>query len=122
MKPIVVLKLKMQVYGFCLALWLVGVLLMTFNFSSGIMVVDSNTMTMTSRNLKEIRYGFKFAQVISDGDVSLEDYRPVDPSPSHSKASVKHGPIQHGAPSHPYIPTPKPPPPAPNPFDHDGSP
>ncbi|XP_021743018.1 uncharacterized protein LOC110709112 isoform X2 [Chenopodium quinoa] len=112
----------MQAFGFCIALWLVGVLLMTSNSSSG-MVFDSNTMTMTaSRNLKEISYSFKFAQGISDGDVSLEDYRPVDPSPSRSKASVKHGPIQHGAPSHPYIPKPKPPPPAPSPFDHDGSP
>lgn len=39
----------------------------------------------------------------------LEDYRPVDPSPS-SKASIRPGPIQHGTPLMPYIPKPSPPP------------
>ncbi|KAF5806515.1 hypothetical protein HanXRQr2_Chr05g0222331 [Helianthus annuus] len=47
------------------------------------------------------------------GNIDLLDYRPTDPVPS-SKASVRHGPIQHDAPLVPYIP--KPPPPEPN--DH----
>ncbi|KAI4375052.1 hypothetical protein MLD38_012966 [Melastoma candidum] len=42
------------------------------------------------------------------GSVSLEDYQPADPSPS-SKASVKPGPIEHGAPLLPYMPNPAPP-------------
>lgn len=40
--------------------------------------------------------------------VSLEDYGPVDPSPS-SKTSIKPGPIVHGTPFMPYIPQPSPP-------------
>lgn len=44
------------------------------------------------------------------GDVSLEDYPPFDPSPS-SKASLRPGPVEHGAPLMPYIPNPKPSPP-----------
>ncbi|CAH9131949.1 unnamed protein product [Cuscuta epithymum] len=46
-----------------------------------------------------------------DGDIMhMEDYGPMDPVPSSSKASVKPGPIQHGAPLLPYIPSPSPPP------------
>ncbi|XP_021732942.1 uncharacterized protein LOC110699722 isoform X2 [Chenopodium quinoa] len=105
----------MQINGFYLALWLFGFLLMTFNSSSGVMLGDTNTVTTTirSRYLKENRFGFIFAQGNSNGDVNLEDYGPVDPSPS--QASIDHGPIEHGSPSHPYIPKPKPPPPAPIP-------
>ncbi|KNA23168.1 hypothetical protein SOVF_027220 [Spinacia oleracea] len=111
----------MNVFSFSLVLWLVGVFFMPLNsfrggvnqsiLVSGRMIVDGDTMT-TNRNLKENRNG---------GEVSLEDYRPVDPSPSRSKASVKHGPIQHGTPPI-YIP-PKPSPPFPSPFfNQDGSP
>ncbi|KAM5565824.1 hypothetical protein ABKV19_019717 [Rosa sericea] len=44
------------------------------------------------------------------GNADLDDYRPIDPSPS-SKASIKPGPIEHSAPIIPYIPNPKPSPP-----------
>ncbi|KAL8144025.1 hypothetical protein V2J09_017057 [Rumex salicifolius] len=48
------------------------------------------------------------------GKVGLDDYQTVDPSPS-SKA-VRPGPIQHGTPLIPYIPSRSPPPnPIPNP-------
>lgn len=43
------------------------------------------------------------------GDVTLDDYQPIDPVPS-SKATVKPGPIEHGAPLIPFIPKPSPPP------------
>ncbi|KAI7753699.1 hypothetical protein M8C21_025503 [Ambrosia artemisiifolia] len=46
-------------------------------------------------------------------NIDLLDYRPIDPVPS-SKASIRHGPIQHDVPLVPYIP--KPPPSATN--DH----
>ncbi|KAJ1419077.1 hypothetical protein SESBI_15342 [Sesbania bispinosa] len=39
------------------------------------------------------------------GHVTLDDYRPIDPSPS-SKASLDPGPIEHGTPLNPYIPNP----------------
>ncbi|KAJ3673944.1 hypothetical protein LUZ60_005936 [Juncus effusus] len=39
-----------------------------------------------------------------------EDYPHVDPTPS-SKASIKHGPIEHGTPLMPFIPQPVPSPP-----------
>uniref|UniRef100_A0A803N7I2 Uncharacterized protein n=2 Tax=Chenopodium quinoa TaxID=63459 RepID=A0A803N7I2_CHEQI len=71
------------------------------------------TTTKRSRFLKENRFGFNFARGNSNGDVRLEDYGPVDPSPS--QATIDHGPIEHGSPSHPYIPKPKPSPPAPIP-------
>ncbi|KAL8172030.1 hypothetical protein V2J09_023834 [Rumex salicifolius] len=44
------------------------------------------------------------------GDVGLDDYGPVDPSPSSKK--LRPGPIQHGTPLIPYIPRPSPPPPS----------
>ncbi|KAH9606178.1 hypothetical protein KSS87_009508 [Heliosperma pusillum] len=84
-----------------------------------IIVVDDHSMTtpLTSRLLKETGDG----HAIDDGHddtVSLEDYRPNDPSPS-SKASVRPRPIEHGSPLLPYIPTPKPSPPSHS--DNDGS-
>ncbi|XP_057779991.1 uncharacterized protein LOC130998588 isoform X2 [Salvia miltiorrhiza] len=44
-----------------------------------------------------------------EGNVDLEDYRPIDPIPS-STASIRPGPVQHGTPLMPYIPKPSPPP------------
>lgn len=44
-----------------------------------------------------------------EGNVHLEDYRPIDPIPS-STASIRPGPIQHGTPLMPYMPGPSPPP------------
>ncbi|KAL9244147.1 hypothetical protein vseg_017953 [Gypsophila vaccaria] len=71
---------------------------------------DTLTGSNTSRHLKETgdeRNNDKG----DEGRVSLEDYRPYDPSPS-SKAKVRPAPIQHGTPLMPYIPTPKPSPPS----------
>ncbi|KAE8649878.1 hypothetical protein Csa_012522 [Cucumis sativus] len=42
------------------------------------------------------------------GDVNLYDYHPIDPVPS-SKRSIKHGPIEHGSPLIPHMPSPSPP-------------
>ncbi|KAJ8448459.1 hypothetical protein Cgig2_022087 [Carnegiea gigantea] len=87
------------------------------------MITDEVHATMTSerssRILKEKVPHSIFGGELHGGDVSLEDYRPFDPSPS-SKASIRPGPIQHGTPLNPYIPTPKPSPPMPS--DDDQSP
>ncbi|CAN6721698.1 unnamed protein product [Malus baccata var. baccata] len=63
---------------------------------------------VTYRKLKENGYTPRTQKKGSAGNVHLDDYRPIDPSPS-SKASIKHGPIEHGAPIIPYIPKPSPP-------------
>lgn len=88
--------------------------------ASGDVIAESNMMASqaTSRNLKENGHHSSVEGESYGGDVSLEDYRPFDPSPS-SKASVRPGPIQHGAPLIPYIPNPRPSPPRPS---HDGLP
>ncbi|TQE03268.1 hypothetical protein C1H46_011080 [Malus baccata] len=65
-------------------------------------------MINTNRKLKENGYTPRTQKKGSAGNVHLDDYRPIDPSPS-SKASIKHGPIEHGAPIIPYIPKPSPP-------------
>ncbi|XP_010688413.2 uncharacterized protein LOC104902355 isoform X1 [Beta vulgaris subsp. vulgaris] len=123
----------MKVVGFCMVLWIVGVLLLSFNCFGGVIGVDRSTLVSgriivdgskmntraTSRNLKENRDDSNFDEGSCNGDVSLEDYRPFDPSPS-SKASIRPGPIEHGTPIIPYIPNPKPAPPRPS--NHDGSP
>ncbi|XP_050366437.1 uncharacterized protein LOC126784932 [Argentina anserina] len=62
---------------------------------------DGLKMTSTSRRLKVIS-GYKQRH---KGNVDLDDYRPIDPSPS-SKASIRPGPIEHSAPINPYIPKP----------------
>ncbi|GMN34950.1 hypothetical protein TIFTF001_005016 [Ficus carica] len=63
-----------------------------------------------SRKLKETSYkpNIKENNKRGSDNVNLEDYHPIDPVPS-SKASVKPGPIEHGAPIIPYIPKPSPP-------------
>ncbi|RVW72398.1 hypothetical protein CK203_053632 [Vitis vinifera] len=42
------------------------------------------------------------------GNLNLEDYHPIDPSPS-SRAAITSGPIEHGTPIIPYIPNVPPP-------------
>lgn len=68
------------------------------------------SLTMKRRKLKRnMDHPREDADV--EGDVNLEDYRPIDPIPS-STTSIRHGPIQHGTPLMPYIPKPSPPPPS----------
>ncbi|KAI3673086.1 hypothetical protein L6452_39196 [Arctium lappa] len=58
-----------------------------------------------SRKLKEtVKDDYKVGNA---GDINLLDYHRNDPVPS-SKASINHGPIQHGTPLMPYIPNPPP--------------
>ncbi|KAE8725748.1 QWRF motif-containing protein 2-like [Hibiscus syriacus] len=67
---------------------------------------DVLSITRTSRKLKENGYNLSNEK---RSEVDLEDYRHhIDPVPS-SKASIKHGPIEHGTPLMPYIPKPPPP-------------
>ncbi|KAE8695847.1 hypothetical protein F3Y22_tig00110683pilonHSYRG00338 [Hibiscus syriacus] len=67
---------------------------------------DVWSITRTSRKLKGNGYNLSTEK---RGKVDLEDYRHgIDPVPS-SKASIKHGPIEHGTPLMPYIPKPPPP-------------
>ncbi|KAM5565825.1 hypothetical protein ABKV19_019717 [Rosa sericea] len=69
---------------------------------------DGLKMISTSRRLQVISgYNHRHRHI---GNADLDDYRPIDPSPS-SKASIKPGPIEHSAPIIPYIPNPKPSPP-----------
>ncbi|GKB72294.1 hypothetical protein Tco_0933706 [Tanacetum coccineum] len=60
----------------------------------------------------------KLKAVIDDesgnGNIDVDDYLPSDPAPS-SKAAIRPGPIEHGAPLMPYIP--KPAPPSPGPYE-----
>lgn len=58
------------------------------------------------------RYTFTIRKTRGLENVRTDDYQPVDPSPS-SKATIRPGPIEHGAPLLPYVPRyPPPPPPA----------
>lgn len=61
--------------------------------------------------------GISSKKKVDMGNVSVEDYNPIDPAPS-SKASLKPGPIEHGSPLNPYIPRPSPPA-APTPGDYN---
>ncbi|KAK8596870.1 hypothetical protein V6N13_001476 [Hibiscus sabdariffa] len=68
---------------------------------------DVSSITRTSRKLKGNGY---IPSNKRKSEVDLEDYRHrIDPVPS-SKASIKHGPIEHGTPLNPFIPKPSPPP------------
>ncbi|EXC04846.1 hypothetical protein L484_010274 [Morus notabilis] len=70
---------------------------------------DGSTLIAITRKLKETSYKTNRKENKRGfGNVNLEDYHPIDPVPS-SKASVKPGPIEHGAPIIPYIPKPSPP-------------
>uniref|UniRef100_A0ACD5TVI2 Uncharacterized protein n=1 Tax=Avena sativa TaxID=4498 RepID=A0ACD5TVI2_AVESA len=59
------------------------------------------TTELNARKLKESRYTLTKTRNLQD--VGTDDYQPVDPSPS-SKASIRPGPIEHGAPLFPYLP------------------
>ncbi|XP_057532509.1 uncharacterized protein LOC130810454 [Amaranthus tricolor] len=119
----------MKAFGFCMLL--LGFILFSFNsfsranpsllVSGSVFDGDDPISRATSSNLKENKYGSKINQGSSDGEVNLEDYRPFDPSPS-SKASVRPGPIEHGTPLMPYIPSPRPKPSPPHSSNHDESP
>ncbi|KAK7310786.1 hypothetical protein RJT34_08513 [Clitoria ternatea] len=74
---------------------------------------DRTTLIATSRKLKENDISIRSSISTKDdnGEVTLNDYNPIDPVPSSSKASVNAGPIEHGSPLNPYIvPKPSPPP------------
>ncbi|XP_047083807.1 uncharacterized protein LOC124694936 [Lolium rigidum] len=58
------------------------------------------TVELNGRRLKETRHTITSRSL---QDVRTDDYRPVDPTPS-SKASIRPGPIEHGAPAFPYVP------------------
>ncbi|XP_042008243.1 uncharacterized protein LOC121756885 isoform X2 [Salvia splendens] len=70
--------------------------------------VKAMALTIKRRKVKQdMDHPSKAADV--EGNVHLEDYRPIDPIPS-STASIIPGPIQHGTPLMPYMPGPSPPP------------
>ncbi|KAI4316632.1 hypothetical protein L6164_024596 [Bauhinia variegata] len=111
--------LGFQVSGFCALLLAIGAALTFLNFSSPPVTPwfpdlvftncsDSDKMIITSRKLKESGSNITSNKRGDLGDVSLDDYRPIDPVPS-SKA-LKPGPIEHGTPLNPFIPRPSPPP------------
>ncbi|NP_001142708.2 uncharacterized protein LOC103632076 [Zea mays] len=68
------------------------------------------SIDLNDRKLKE-RYTFTIRKTRGLENVRTDDYQPVDPSPS-SKATIRPGPIEHGAPLLPYVPRYPPPPPA----------
>ncbi|KAK2452620.1 hypothetical protein QL285_000396 [Trifolium repens] len=76
---------------------------------------DKTTSIAVTRKLKENIHTIKSNEKINKGNqVTLDDYNPINPSPSTSKHNVHPGPIQHGAPLMPFIPKPPPPPSSPN--------
>uniref|UniRef100_A0A0E0CWY1 Uncharacterized protein n=1 Tax=Oryza meridionalis TaxID=40149 RepID=A0A0E0CWY1_9ORYZ len=64
---------------------------------------------LNGRRLQERRPSSTSRKTRALENVMIDDYRPVDPSPS-SKATIGAGPIEHGTPLLPYVPRPKPPP------------
>ncbi|XP_027333699.1 uncharacterized protein LOC113848409 [Abrus precatorius] len=122
----------MKVSGFCVLLLVAGTALTFFNLLSptgaswfpdlvATNCGDKTTLIPVSRKLKEngssIRSNIKKKGNI--GEVTLNDYNPIDPVPSSSKAAVNPGPIEHGTPTNPYV-IPKPPPPShPRPGDYN---
>ncbi|XP_042494773.1 uncharacterized protein LOC122074047 [Macadamia integrifolia] len=108
----------MKVFGISVPLVVVGAAaLMFLSFTTSSTSTFSNAMftdhqdigTMAaSRKLKDNNYGTHTEKMKRDGgNVNLEDYGSIDPSPS-SKA-IESGPIEHGTPLMPYIPNPGPP-------------
>ncbi|KAL9243645.1 hypothetical protein vseg_017505 [Gypsophila vaccaria] len=124
----------MKLVGACMLQCALGVLFLLITcFSHGIhgsiivsgdIIVDDSAViggTTSSRQLRENEDVSSIDKGLYDGIVSLEDYRPYDPSPS-SKASVRPGPIEHGTPVIPFIPSPKPSPPPSNSDQDEASP
>nr|XP_010905291.1 uncharacterized protein LOC105032528 [Elaeis guineensis] len=71
--------------------------------------IEGATAITMNRKLKERSYTINTAKsTINFGRINLEDYPRFDPVPS-SKAAIKPGPIEHGAPLMPYVPRPTPP-------------
>ncbi|KVH89228.1 uncharacterized protein LOC112526892 [Cynara cardunculus var. scolymus] len=70
-------------------------------------VQDESPMNLTkpSRKLKESN----IHEENGYGNVGVDDYLPNDPVPSSEAAALRPGPIEHGTPLMPYIPTPTPP-------------
>ncbi|KAG8073948.1 hypothetical protein GUJ93_ZPchr0006g45023 [Zizania palustris] len=64
---------------------------------------------LNGRRLQEKRLCFTNRKRRALENVRIDDYQPVDPSPS-SKASIGAGPIEHGTPLLPYVPRVTPPP------------
>ncbi|TKY57880.1 hypothetical protein E2542_SST14934 [Spatholobus suberectus] len=114
----------MKASGFFVLLLVVGATLTFFNFLSPTCASwfpdliatncgDKATLIAVSRKLKEDGSSIKSSIINSKGgigQVTLNDYNPIDPVPSSSKASLNPGPIEHGTPLNPYI-IPKPSPP-----------
>ncbi|KAG6644339.1 uncharacterized protein LOC122318264 isoform X2 [Carya illinoinensis] len=104
----------MKVSGLCVLFLVLGTAFLFLNFSSEMVFAqhvggDAMPMTTASRRLKENGHNSRSEKKRGQiGDVNLGDYHPIDPVPS-SKASFKHGPIEHGTPLVPHIPRPSPP-------------
>ncbi|KAG4953581.1 hypothetical protein GLYMA_14G087800v4 [Glycine max] len=113
-----------KVSGFFVLLLVVGATLSFLNFLSPTCASwfsdliatncgDKATLIAVSRKLKESDSSTIKSRSNNKGDigqVTLNDYNPIDPVPSSSKASINPGPIEHGTPLNPYI-IPKPSPP-----------
>ncbi|CAN6296072.1 unnamed protein product [Urochloa humidicola] len=69
---------------------------------------DYGSIELNGRKLKE-RYTFTTRKTRGLENIRTDDYQPVDPSPS-TKANIRPGPIEHGAPILPYVPRYPPPP------------
>ncbi|KAJ1404469.1 hypothetical protein SESBI_26569 [Sesbania bispinosa] len=109
----------MKVSGFCALFLVVATTLTFFSFLSPTgascfpdLVAtscddddDKITLIAGNRKLKENGNSIRSN---NKGDVTLEDYRPIDPSPCTS-SSLHPGPIEHGTPLNPFIPKPSPP-------------
>ncbi|RLN40685.1 hypothetical protein C2845_PM01G06850 [Panicum miliaceum] len=63
---------------------------------------EYGNIELNGRRLKE-RYSFTIRKTRELENIRTDDYQPVDPSPS-SKATIRPGPIEHGAPILPYVP------------------
>ncbi|XP_031381907.1 uncharacterized protein LOC116196365 [Punica granatum] len=102
------MKLPLAVAAASFLLILFGV-----SYSSGAVDLPRHVdVTASRRELKENSFGHHPEHKSNAGDMDLDDYHRIDPSPS-SKA-IQPGPIQHGTPLMPFIPEPSPPsPPAP---------
>ncbi|CAJ1972809.1 unnamed protein product [Sphenostylis stenocarpa] len=115
-------QLHINVSGFFALLLVVVATVMFFNILSPTHVSwipdlietncgDKATFIAVSRKLKEngnsIKSGIK--NVGGMGKVNLNDYNPIDPSPTTSSKALNPGPIEHGTPLNPYIPKPSPP-------------
>ncbi|KAJ4964062.1 hypothetical protein NE237_024001 [Protea cynaroides] len=108
----------MKVFGVSMLLVVVGAALVFLSFTSSSTSSFSDLkfashqdieIVTAGRKLKENTYNMHTTEMNRDmGNVNLEDYYPIDPSPS-SRATITTGPIEHGTPLMPHIPKPGPP-------------